>query len=153
MIREEQDGYWIDLDETIAAHHDAVFTCLTTAGGLTRWLPVAAEVDLRQGGTIVLGWDEKMRGKTTVAILDYSPAGRITWDWLVSRLDQHAPVYWELEPSREQGVHVRLRQGPFRSDTDSLIAMAEEHALWRWHLCNLRATLEMNYDMRRHRPL
>ena len=44
MIKREDDGLWVILEETIACHHDEVFSCLTTAEGLTRWLPVAATV-------------------------------------------------------------------------------------------------------------
>ena len=33
------DGLWIELRESIAAHHEQVFACLSTASGLTRWFP------------------------------------------------------------------------------------------------------------------
>ncbi|HRP64254.1 MAG TPA: SRPBCC domain-containing protein [Phycisphaerales bacterium] len=153
MIREADDGIWLELEETIASHHDEVFACLTTAEGLTRWYPVAAEVDLRKGGEIVLCWDDKCTRTLTVPILDYDPDGRIVWDWIVDRIDAHIPVTWRVKPSVEEGSRVQLRQGPFMRDTESLIAMAEEAASWRWHLCNLRSTLEVKHDMRKVRPL
>lgn len=153
MIKQEDDGIWVVLHETIAAHHDELFTCLTTAGGLSRWFPVAAKVDLRQGGEIVLSWDKDFGRTTTIAILDYDPAGRIAWDWQVSHTDTHAPVYWTVEPSVEEGSRIELRQGPFHDDVESLIEMAEEAQSWRWRLCNLRSVLEVALDMRKHRPL
>jgi uncharacterized protein YndB with AHSA1/START domain len=153
MVRREEDGVWLILRETIAAHHEDVFHCLTTADGLTRWFPVAAEVDLRQGGRIVLSWDPKFTRTTTVAILDYDPGGKIVWDWYASSDDTHAPVYWSVEPSTEEGARVTMRQGPFREDHDALIALAEEAESWRWQLCNLRTVLEAKHDMRRVRPL
>jgi uncharacterized protein YndB with AHSA1/START domain len=155
MIRKEDDGAWITLRETIAAHHEDVFECLTTASGLTRWFPVAAEIDLRQGGELVLGWTEDFDRKTTVAILDYDPGGRITWDWYASahNMDLHAPVYWQVMPAREEGAKIVMRQGPFRLETESLLAMGEEAESWRWYLCNLRSVLEARHDMRRVRPL
>ena len=153
MIRQEDDGIWIILRETIAMHHEEVFACLTTADGLTRWFPLAAEVDLRQGGNIVFCWDEKCTKTSTVAILDYDPGGRIVWDWLASANDMHAPVYWTVTPSVEKGAKIEMRQGPFRPDVDSLMAMAEEAESWRWQMCNLRSVLESKNDMRAVRPL
>jgi len=153
MIKREDDGIWIVLQETIACHHEELFMCLTTPTGLSRWLPVAARVDLRTGGEIVLGWDEKFTKTTTIAILDYDPGGRITWDWQVARHDTHAPVYWAVEPSVEQGCRVEMRQGPFLEEVDSLVDMAAEAESWRWRLCNLRSVLEVALDMRKVRPL
>ena len=153
MIRREDDGYWLGHRETIAAHHADVFASLTTPAGLTRWFPLAAQVDLREGGLIVLGWDEKFARKTTVAILDYGAAGTIVWDWFASHGDAHAPLYWTVEPAVESGSIVSLEQGPFLGDSDSLVAMAEEAQFWAWHLCNLRGVLEANHDMRKIRPL
>jgi len=153
MVIEEDGELWVYLEETIASHHEDVFACLTTAGGLTRWFPVAAEVDLRQGGTIVLGWDEKFRRKTTISILDYDPGGMIVWDWQAQRSDTHAPIYWRVEPDVEEGSKVEFRQGPFRRDVESLIALADEVDSWRWYLCNLRGALEAKHDMRNVRPL
>ena len=153
MIKREPDGLWILLEETIAAHHDEVFTLLTTAGGLTRWFPVAAEVDLRPGGRLVLSWNKDFSRTTTVAILDYDPGGVIVWDWQAAHSEQHAPVYWTVRPDVEEGCRVELRQGPFTENVDSLITMAEEAASWRWQLCNLRSVLESSHDMRKVRPM
>lgn len=153
MIREEDDGLWLELEETIAFHHEEVFALLTTSGGLTRWFPVAAKIDLRQGGEIVLGWDENFRRKTTIAILDYDAGGRIVWDWLPSSGDTHAPVYWTVEPEVESGSRVTLRQGPFRDQRESLLAMVDEADSWRWYLCNMRTVMESRLDMRKVRPL
>lgn len=153
MIKREDDGVWVTLRETIACHHDEVFACLTTAEGLSRWFPVAAKIDLEAGGQIVLGWNKDFTRTTTVAILDYDPEGRIVWDWHASHQDTHAPVYWMVEPSVEEGSKVELRQGPFKEDVDSLMSMAEEAESWRWQLCNLRSVLEVSLDMRKHRPL
>ncbi len=153
MITREDDGIWLVLHETIACHHDALFDCLTTADGLTRWFPVAAEVDLRTGGQIKLGWDKDFKRTTTISILDYDPGGRIVWDWQVVRTDSHAPLYWSVEPKLENGCRVSLRQGPFLEDVESLVAMAEEAENWRWQLCNLRSVLEVSLDMRKVRPL
>ena len=153
MITREDDGIWIVLEETISVHHEEVFACLTTSGGLSRWFSVSAEIELRQGGLVVFGWDEKMTRKSTVAILDYDPGGRITWDWYADSGDMHAPVYWTVQPSVEQGAKVTLRQGPFHEDVDSMMVMAAEVEAWRWHLCNLRTSLEAKHDMRKVRPL
>lgn len=153
MIRHEDDGVWIILRETIAMHHDEVFACLTTAEGLTRWFPLAADIELRQGGRIVFCWDANCTKTTTVAILDYDAGGTIVWDWHAAANDQHAPVYWTVTPSVEKGAKVELRQGPFKPEPDSLMAMAEEAESWRWQLCNLRTVLEVKHDMRALRPL
>lgn len=153
MIERDDDGLWISMQETIAQHHEIVFSCLTTAGGLTRWFPVSCEIDLREGGTIVLGWDEKMTRKTTIAILDYDPGGKVTWDWFAGPSDRHAPLYWTVEPNVERGSIVHLRQGPFASDEDAMLDLANEAMTWRWRLCNLRSSLEAKHDMRAVRPL
>jgi len=153
MVRREDDGVWVILRETIAIHAEDVFECFTTASGLSRWFPVAAEIDLRPGGEIVFGWDHEFDRTTTVAILDYDPGGRIVWDWQVAHSETHAPVYWTVEPRVEEGAKVVMRQGPFSEDADILIGMAEEAESWRWHLCNLRGVLEVGHDMRRVRPL
>lgn len=153
MIKREDDGLWLVLEETIASHYEEVFACLTTADGLSRWFPVAAEVDLRPGGKVRLCWDEKCTRTLTISIIDYDPEGKITWDWKTDRNEVHAPLYWTVVPSVEEGSKVQLRQGPFPEDAESLIAMADEAASWRWQLCNLRSTLEAKHDMRKVRPL
>lgn len=153
MVREEEDGLWLVLEETIAFHPEEVFALLTTSGGLTRWFPVAARIDCRTGGEIVLGWDEKFSRRTTVAILEFDEGGRITWDWQPSTGDMHAPVYWSVEPVTEEGARVTLRQGPFRDQREALIALADEASTWRWHLCNMRSVMEARLDMRKVRPL
>ena len=153
MITREPDGIWVELQETIAAHHDEVFMCLTTAEGLSRWFPVVAKVDLRVGGNLVLGWDKQFTKTTTIAILAYDPAGKIAWDWQVAHHDTHAPVYWSVEPSVEEGCMVIVRQGPFKEDVESILDMAEEAESWRWRLCNLRSVLEVALDMRKVKPL
>lgn len=156
MIVREDDGLYIELEERISKHHEEVFSCLTTVGGLVRWMCMGAEIDLRVGGTISFGWDEKMTRKTTIAILEYDAGGRITWDWYAGPEDRHAPIAWTVEPDTtpgEEGTTVRVRQGPFSPEVDCLIRMAEEGDAWRWRLCNLRSVLEAKHDMRRHRPL
>ncbi len=153
MISKEDDGYWVEIHETLAIHHEEAFAAITTASGLTRWFSVSAEVDLRQGGLIVFGWDEKMERKSTVAILAYDTGGTIVWDWYADNGDMHAPVYWRVEPSVEHGSKVTLRQGPFKEDTESLLVMANEAQMWRWYLCNMRAAHEAKHDMRKVRPL
>jgi len=152
-VTQEEDGLWLELSETIAAHHEEVFACFTTAGGLMRWFPVDAEIDCRTGGTIELFWDRKKLRKTTVAILNYDPGGRIVWDWQAGPVDIHAPLYWNIVPHVEKGSIVRLRQGPFHDDADSLMTMANEAASWTWQLCNLRTALETKFDMRKVKPL
>ena len=153
MIRREDDGYWIELKEIVGVHHEDVFAGLTTEAGLMRWFSVAAKVDLRAGGLLVLGWDAKFEHKSTVAILDHNPGGTVVWDWHAAHQDTHAPVYWTVEPAVEEGSIVRLRQGPFKADEDSLVAMADEASSWQRRLCNLRSTLEAGYDMRSVRPI
>lgn len=153
MIKREDDGVWIVLDETIACHHDELFACLTTPEGLSRWFPAAARVDLRTGGQIVLSWDKDFTRTTTIAILGYNPEGRVTWDWQVAHNDTHAPVYWHVQPDLDEGCVIQMRQGPFREDVESLLDMAQEVESWRWRLCNLRSVLEVAVDMRSDRPL
>ena len=153
MITREDDGVWIVLHEAIACHHDELFACLTTPGGLSRWFPMAARVDLRTGGQIVLSWDQDFTRTTTISILGYNPEGRITWDWQVATHDTHAPVYWHVQPSLDEGCRIEMRQGPFHEDVESLTDMAGEAESWRWRLCNLRSVLEVALDMREARPL
>jgi uncharacterized protein YndB with AHSA1/START domain len=153
MIKREDDGLWIVFEERVGLHHEEVFASLTTAAGLVRWFPLAAEIEARPGGKLVLGWDEKFQHKTTVAVLDYDPGGRVVWDWYASSQDRHAPVYWTVRPDVEQGSIVEFRQGPFFNDEESLIALADEAVSWRWRLCNLRTSLEARHDMRLVRPL
>ena len=153
MIRREENGLWLELEETVAAHHEDVFACLTTSAGLTRWYPVSAEVDLRVGGKVKLCWDEKCTRTLTFTILDFDAGGKVTWDWYADRTEAQIPVYWEVEPQVEEGSKVKFRQGPFQENVESLITMAEEATSWQWQLCNLRTTLEATHDMRRVRPL
>ena len=153
MITREEDGIWVTLEEDIALHHEEVFACLTTDAGLARWFCISAEVDLRPGGVIVFGWDAEMNHKSTVAILNFDPGGSIVWDWFADNGDMHAPVYWTVRPSVEKGAKITLRQGPFKPEPDALLVMAGEVDAWRWHLCNLRSTLEAKHDMRKVRPI
>lgn len=153
MIKREDDGVWVTLEETIGVHHEDVFAAITTAAGLTRWFSIGAEIDLRQGGLIVFGWDQGMKATSTVAILDYDAGGSIVWDWYADKTNTHAPVYWTVVPDVEQGTKITLRQGPFEPDVESLMVMADEAQAWRWHLCNMRAVYEGQLDMRKTRPL
>jgi uncharacterized protein YndB with AHSA1/START domain len=153
MITREEDGVWSTIEETVAAHHEEVFGAVTTAGGLTRWLSLSAEVELRTGGLIVFGWDPGMERRSTVAILDYDPGGRVVWDWYAAAGEMHAPVYWTVTPDVEKGSRVTLRQGPFPETVEALLVMASEVQAWRWYLCNLRGVYEAKHDMRKSRPL
>lgn len=153
MIIPDDDGVWVELEEEIATHHEEVFACLTTEAGLMRWFSISADVDLRTGGLIIFGWNAKMTRTTTVAILDYDAGGRITWDWYAARGDMHAPVYWTVAPSVEKGSILKMRQGPFADDRDSLIVMADEAQMWRWYMCNMRSSFEAKLDMRKVKPL
>ena len=120
MITQEDDGVWVQLEESIRIHHEEAFEALTTASGLMRWFAVSATVDLREGGLIVLGWDPVLTRTSTIAILEYDPGGKIVWDWCAATGDAHAPVHWTVEPSVEDGSKITLRQGPFAADTESL---------------------------------
>ncbi len=153
MIREEEDGLWNILTETIASHHEDVFESLCTAGGLRSWFSMDAKIELRQGGNIVFCWDKNCTKTSTIAILDYDAGGKIVWDWFADHTTKHAPVYWKVKPNREKGAVVTMRQGPFHDERDSLISMATEAAFWQWHICNMRSVLESRHDMRLHRPL
>ncbi len=153
MIKREQDGIWIEFEETIHKHHEEVFGCFIDAGQVTRWFPVSAKVDLRVGGTIVFGWNEEMTRTTTISILDYDAGGRVTWDWVVGATGRHAPIYWHVEPQVEKGSVVHFRQGPFPREIDALIELGGEAMTWRWYICNLRSALEAKHDMRKVRPL
>ena len=152
-IERKEDGIWMSMQETVATHHEEVFGLLVTSAGLTRWLAMAAEIDPRPGGQLVLGWDAAFTSRTTVAILEFDPGGRIVWDWQAAHSELHAPLYWNVDPVLEEGTRITLRQGPFREDIESLLVMAEEGQIWRWHLCNLRTVLESKFDMRKMRPL
>jgi uncharacterized protein YndB with AHSA1/START domain len=153
VIAREANGVWITMRETIAAHPEDVFAALTTSDGLTRWFPVAAEVDLRSGGSIVLGWDRKFKRTLTIGIDSFDPAGTIAWRWPGRVGDHDVRAEWTVTPSTEDGSLVVLRMGPFEEDPESLIAMAEDAESWRWYLCNLRTVLEARVDMRAERPL
>lgn len=152
-IIREADGYWLTLEETISVHHEEVYACFTTVGGLMRWFPVDAEIDCRTGGTIVFYWDREKSHKSTVAILNYDPGGEIVWDWYCGPGDVHAPVYWSVVPDVENGSIVKLRQGPVKCDMDNMPCMMDEAVNWTWQLCNLRSVLETKHDMRKVKPL
>ncbi len=152
-ISREEDGVWLQLTETVAEHHEEVFACFTTGTGLTRWYSVDAEVDCRTGGRIIFYWDRRKSRTLTVAILNYDAGGDVVWDWYAGPDDMHAPLYWTVVPDTEKGSVVKLRQGPFRDDPESLMILAEEAAGWAWHLCNLRTVLETKFDMRKVKPL
>lgn len=153
MVRRDADGVWATLRETISAHAEEVFACLTTVDGLTRWFPVAAEIDLRPGGGLVLGWDAKFFRRLTVRIADYDAGGRVTWTWPVGIEGDEVRVSWTVEPDVEAGAKVIMRSGPYHESTEALMALADDLESWRWYLCNLRTVLEARIDMRAVRPL
>lgn len=153
MVKLENDGVWVTLKETIAAHHEEVFACFTTEANLIRWFPVACEVDLRTGGEMRLSFDAKFRRPLTIPILKYDPAGEVSWGWYPGVSDEMVPIHWTITPDVENGSRVIHRHGPFRSDPDSLIMLANDAESWRWYLCNLRTVLEARVDMRAERPL
>ncbi len=156
MISEDPEHpgqYWLEHEQTVASHHEDVFAALTTSAGLCRWLAVDAQISAEPGGLIVLAWDRAWKSTTTIAILDLDAGGTMVWDWQAASSDQHAPLYWQVLPSVENGSILRLRQGPFAGTTESLLLMAEEAQFWTWYLCNLRGVLEAKHDMRAVRPL
>ena len=75
-VTREIDGIWLELQETIAVHHEDVYACFTTEAGLMCWYPVEAEIDLRTGGQIVRYWNREKSPKLAVAVLNYRPGGR-----------------------------------------------------------------------------
>lgn len=153
MVKLETDGVWVTLKETIAAHHEEVFACLTTESGLIRWFPVACEIDLRTGGEMKLAWDAKFRRSLIVPILRYDPGGEVSWGWYPGISDTMIPIHWTVTPEVESGTRVIHRHGPFPHDTEHLVDLANDAESWRWYLCNLRTVLEARVDMRRERPL
>ena len=153
MVKRENDGIWVTLRETIAASHEEVFACLTTDAGLTRWFTLAAEVDLRKGGSMKLAFDAKFRRAFEVPILNYDPEGRVTWGWPLCVTDEIVALEWTVTPDVEAGSRVIQRHGPFPEDPDALISAANDAESWRWYLCNLRTVLEAKVDMRSERPL
>jgi len=153
MVKRENNGIWVTLKETIAASHEEVFACLTTDVGLTRWFTLAAEVDLRRGGTMKLAFDAKFRRAFQVPILDYDADGRVTWGWPIGLAEDHVPLAWTVTPDVEAGARVIQRHGPFPDDADSILSAANDAESWRWYLCNLRTVLESKVDMRSERPL
>jgi len=154
MVRREADGVWVTLKETIAAAAEEVFACFSTPEGLTRWLSVGAELQAEPGGLMTLAWDREFERTLSVRVRDYDANGRITFDWFPDPLSEDCvPVQVTVATEVEGGARVILRQGPFKEDADSLIAMADGAESWRWYLCNLRSVLEMRHDMRALRPL
>ena len=153
MVKREDDGIWVTLKENIAASHEEVFACLTTDAGLTRWFTLAAEVDLRKGGSMKLAFDAKFRRAFEVPILNYDPEGRVTWGWPLGVTDEIVALEWTITPDVEAGSRVIQRHGPFPEDPDALISAANDAESWRWYLCNLRTVLEAKVDMRSERPL
>ena len=151
MIREEDDGLWNVLSETIASHHEDVFEALTTAGGLRSWFSMDAKVELRQGGQIVFCWDKNCTRTSTIAILDYDAGGKIVWDWFAENTSQHAPVYWQVEPSREKGAVVTMRQGPFKDERRREIARFLVHEGPAWGTCpSEHVSADREVHCRRH---
>ena len=153
MIKRENDGFWIDMQEVVAASHAEIMGCFATADGLRRWFPVNARIDPRPGGEIVLGWDDQFKHTTTIVIVEFDPAGRLVRDGYAAESEPHPRLNWTTSTDLDEGTLIRLEQGPFSDDVESLVRMAEEAGSWRWHLCNLRSVLEVQHDMRRLRPL
>lgn len=153
MVVQDEIGIWTVLHESIAAHPEEIFAALTTEAGLIRWFPVAAQVDLRTGGSITLGWDRKFKRTLTIGIEEFDAGGKITWHWPSRIDDDFVRIEWTVTPSMEKGSEIVLRMGPIKASTESLMAMAEDAESWRWYMCNLRTVYEARFDMRTVRPL
>ncbi len=153
MVIRDDKGVWTILRETIAAHPEEIFAALTSEAGLIRWFPVAAKVDLRAGGSVVLGWDRKFKRTLTIGIEEFDAGGHVTWHWPSRVDDKFVRIEWTVHPSVEAGSEVVLRMGPVGPDSESLMAMAEDGESWRWYMCNLRTVFEASVDMRTVRPL
>ena len=169
MIRTDDDGgLWLVLNETISAHPEEVLAAFTTSGGITRWLSVDAQVELRKAaddasgsdvehpndaGEIALYWTKDRSKKTTRRIIELDPSGRVVWQWFARRTDLEITLHWTIEPDVEHGAKVTLEAGPFPEQVEMVEAMVDEAVSWTWHLCNLRSALEVGFDMRAHRPI
>ena len=165
MVGREDDGVWVTLKETVHAPPAEVASCITSAAGFCRWLAVACELESSDYATLAIPWDREWNHTTEVKVLafdaDRALAGhaRIKFEWYPSALDDSpTPVELTVTPVAARGdgtsgARVILRHGPFATDADALIFMADSAESWRWYLCNLRSVLEQKHDMRAVRPL
>jgi uncharacterized protein YndB with AHSA1/START domain len=91
------------IERTLQLAHSPqrVWTALTTAEGLGTWFGQQAEVDLRVGGRISLGWDSGDRATLTVERLE--PPRIFASSWRISGLPESDPrrtyVQFTLEPT------------------------------------------------------
>jgi uncharacterized protein YndB with AHSA1/START domain len=70
---------------------DTVWSALTTAEGLERWFPLAAEVDAGEGGTVKLIWDEQCYFDTRIEA--WEPGRRMR---LVEQRPDGVPIVMEF---------------------------------------------------------
>jgi uncharacterized protein YndB with AHSA1/START domain len=98
---------------TLAHPPERVWAALTTAEGLGTWFGNRAEVDLRVGGVVQLGWETGDSATLTIQRLE--PPHVVGWTWPINGTPEDDPrrtyVEFTLEPSAEGTTLVMVESG------------------------------------------
>jgi uncharacterized protein YndB with AHSA1/START domain len=127
---------------TIEAPRERVWAAITQPGLLLRWFPThRAEVDLREGGTMRLGWEDT----GDEAVIDaVEPPHRFVFRWRPAGMDRpYTTVTFTLEADGD-ATRVTLIESGFAALPDQIYEQSFEGNTKGWgeELEELRAFLE-----------
>jgi uncharacterized protein YndB with AHSA1/START domain len=138
----------IEIERTIDAPPDAVFSALTDADELSRWWTTSAESDARAGGAYAyrFEFEDASRNHTyTGEYIDVTPGEHVRYPWQTGLGPTEVDV--RVEPAGE-GARIRLGHSGWGDgpDWDEAVSMHEQG--WSFFLDNLKAYLERGEDAR-----
>ncbi|MDQ3410708.1 MAG: SRPBCC family protein [Chloroflexota bacterium] len=121
----------------LRAPRERVWAALTEAAELSRWFGDTAEIDLRPGGELVLGWEEHGVGRCRIEVVE--PPRRFAYRWHAPGADEDAPI--EAGPNTlveftldevPEGTRLTLIESGFASLPSDIAAKAFEDNTGGW---------------------
>lgn len=131
---------------TVAASIERVWTAITSADELRRWFGDSADVDLRPGGSMTIGWSEYDVVANCV-VEEVEPPTRFCYRWTPGGGDdgepRHTKVCFHLT-SREGGTEITVIESGLAALPDELYGrtLEENSSGWESELEDLRRLLE-----------
>ncbi len=115
----KQAGRKIEIERTVDAAPEEVFRILTDPEEVSRWFPLAAEIDPKVGGRVWLSWGPGVEGEAPIHVCE--PPRRFGWTERYGEDDAGRPVELAIDfhvETRDGVTVVRLVQSGFTASAE-----------------------------------
>ncbi|MES3038508.1 MAG: SRPBCC domain-containing protein [Bdellovibrionota bacterium] len=138
-----------EVDQSIRIMKPAtvIFDAITKPEHLIRYFTARAEGKLEAGKTVHWAWSGKP-DQIPVEVVECVAPTRLVFKWPTHDKMYLTTVQFDLEDQQEKGTLVRVREGKFKSDQAGFKNTHANTGGWMQMLCNLKAYLELNVDLR-----